>query len=553
MRIQVMLSTLLAVAAAVPEAKALNTNREEVVAFFSENVYGVRPDLSRFAKRQEVVACTNDPVFRAVRKTVELNVMTPWGERTFRAEAFIPRRADGRRPPVFAYIAFRQPAELLKRPIAMSTPSGRWPVEQILARGCATVAFRYEDVFSDDKAKTRGWATDPKRPADGWGAISAWALAASRVMDWLETEPSVDASRVAVVGLSRLGKTALWAGATDPRFAYVVIDESGSMGARVSRCNVRGETIDAITRNFPHWFAPNCRAKFLGRDGEMPIDQDSLVAACAPRLLTISSAEDDEWSCPAGEHLSFESARSAWGAHTDRAHYFFRRGPHELRHDDWADYLDFAASHGWMELDGSWCSCGTSITWYNSHRGGFEKGYQDCVRETLGFSSMTNCGINGSCVRAIPKDLPRCDWYTIEHGINDWGHSTPVGTWADYANPGTNRTFFAGYRRFIDRIREVNPAAKIILCTPRRGYGFRTYLPKTSDDEKNGIRLFEYAQAVREIAYREGFEIADFFAEAGEDAELAVLSIDLALHPNTRGFRLMSDILVRAFLRANRR
>lgn len=546
---------LAAVAAASAGAATLNTNREEVLAYFAENVYGVRPDLSQFEKKQAVVACTNDPIFRATRKTIALNVMTPWGERTFKAVAFVPHRTDGRKPPVYAYIAFRSLDQLLERPIGLKTPAHRWPVEQILARGAATVAFCYEDVFSDNKQETRPWATDPNRPANGWGALSTWALAASRVMDYLETDADVDASRVAVVGLSRLGKTALWAGATDPRFAYVVIDESGCLGARASRCNVRGETIDQITSRFPHWFAPNCWTKLAKKDAEVPIDQDSLVAACAPRLLAISSAEDDEWSCPAGEHFSFETARAAWGDKKNRAHYFFRRGPHDLRHDDWADYLDFAATHGWQRLDGSWCSCGTSITWYDTHvaTNRFEKGYQDVVRETLGFNSFTNVGLNGSCVAAIPQELPKCDWYTIEHGVNDWGHTTPIGTWADYVDPRDTRNFYADYRRFVNRIRAVNPNAKIILCTPRKSYGFGTYLPPTADGAKGGLRLFEYAQAVREIAYREGLGLADFYAEAGDDAELAALSIDLALHPNTRGYRLMAQVLEKAFLRENAR
>ena len=213
---------------------------------------------------------------------------------------------------------------------------------------------------------------------------------------------------------------------------------------------------------------------------------------------------------------------------------FFGRNPYDHRH-----------------LDGKWCSLGTSITWYNDHvaRGRFTRGYQDRVRDVLEFDAFVNRGINGGVIGQQPGSIEKADWYTIEHGINDWGHSTKVGTLDDYAKGTKNGTFAANYRILIDRIRTLNPAAKIILCTPRRGFGFGKYLPASSNDAKNGIRLEEYVVIVRQIAAYEHFEVADFFANCGEDRELKDLSIDVALHPNDDGYQRMADELLRAFAR----
>ena len=202
------------------------------------------------------------------------------------------------------------------------------------------------------------------------------------------------------------------------------------------------------------------------------------------------------------------------------------------------------------KMTGTWCSMGTSITWYNDHvaKGRFTRGYQSRVMDVLKFDAFVNQAINGGTVVVQSAcDVPKADYYTIEHGINDWGFSTPVGTIEDYRRQSTNKTFYARYRKLVDRIRKVNPKATLILCTPRKGYGFGTYLPKSSAEPKNGIYLREYAEAVRAIAAEEGFPVADFYATCGEDAELRGLSIDVALHPNDKGYQLMASELLRAF------
>ena len=202
------------------------------------------------------------------------------------------------------------------------------------------------------------------------------------------------------------------------------------------------------------------------------------------------------------------------------------------------------------KMNGTWCSLGTSISWYNDHvaKGRFTRGYQSRVMDVLKFDGFVNPAINGgTIVNQANAAVPKADYYTVEHGINDWGHSTPVGTIADYRGNTGNATFYANYRKLIDEIRAANPEAKVILCTPRRGYGFGTYLPANSETPKGGVYLREYADAVRAIAAEEGFPVADFFATCGTDAELKSLSIDVALHPNDAGYQRMADELLRAF------
>lgn len=198
-------------------------------------------------------------------------------------------------------------------------------------------------------------------------------------------------------------------------------------------------------------------------------------------------------------------------------------------------------------INAHWMSLGTSITWYNDNvSAAFTKGYQTRVREVLPFKRFSNKGVNGGVLASAISQVSHADYYTIEHGINDWGHSTPVGTIDDYKNNTDNGTFAANYRKLIDAIYKANPKAMIVLCTPRKGYGFGTYLPADCNMPHNGIYLRQYAEIVRQIAEYESLPVADFFEYCGNQHNLAKLSIDVALHPNDAGYQLMADVLVKA-------
>lgn len=198
-------------------------------------------------------------------------------------------------------------------------------------------------------------------------------------------------------------------------------------------------------------------------------------------------------------------------------------------------------------IKAKWCALGTSITWYNDHPNKFTKGYETRLLEKLAFTSWVNKGVNGGTLSSAISQVEKADYYTIEHGINDWGHAVPVGTMDDYINDTNNGTYAATFRRLIETIFEANPDAKVIICTPRKGYGFGGYLPEHWYDEWHGIYLKDYVDIMRKIAEYEGFPVADFFAECGGQHNLHRLSIDVALHPNDAGFQLMANVLYRAF------
>lgn len=223
--------------------------------------------------------------------------------------------------------------------------------------------------------------------------------------------------------------------------------------------------------------------------------------------------------------------------------------------DDEVDSIVFstgraqAASVEPRKVKGRWCSLGTSISWLNDHTDSYPitKGYQTRVMEKLQFTDFKNKAVNGGTLSSTTSEIVLADYYTIEHGINDWGHSTPVGTLEDYIKNKKNGTFAAIYRQVIDRIFIRNPKARVILCTPRKAYGFNGYLPDHWYDPKDGIYLQEYAELIREIAAYESFPVADFFAECGGQRQLSYLSYDSALHPNDAGFQIMANVLIQAF------
>ena len=200
-------------------------------------------------------------------------------------------------------------------------------------------------------------------------------------------------------------------------------------------------------------------------------------------------------------------------------------------------------------VKGRWCSLGTSISWLNENTASYPltKGYQTRVMEKLAFTTFSNKAVNGGVLSSAVSAVVYADYYTIEHGINDWGHSTPVGTIDDYINNTKNGTFAATYRQVIDRIFARNKKARVILCTPRKAYGFGGYLPDHWYDPLNGIYLQEYADIIRQIAAYESFPVADFFAEAGGQRQLDAWSYDTALHPNDEGMQIMANILIQAF------
>lgn len=237
-----------------------------------------------------------------------------------------------------------------------------WQVHEILSHGFALATAYYGDIEPDTSV---GWKTGIRTTLkdvlniqpDEWCAMGAWAWGLSRIYDYLQKDKDINAAKVALIGHSRLGKAALWAGASDQRFALVVSNESGEGGAALSR-RWYGETVQIITAHFPHWFA--AKYKTYGDNvNALPVDGHMLLSLIAPRPLYVASAVEDTWSDPKGEFLSAKEAGKVYalfdkkgidvdsmpGLHHpvgNTVRYHIRAGKHAVTLYDWQQYLQFA-------------------------------------------------------------------------------------------------------------------------------------------------------------------------------------------------------------------
>ena len=358
--------------------------RPEILEMMRREVYGRLPDMSGVSVSMRVTAeRSGDRIMngRAVRRTVEVEAVRKDRHFVFCFDVFIPAAA---KKPVPAFIEICNRGSMACDP-ARELLNEFYPAETIISRGYACAAFRTHEVAPDYEEGFRTgfhrlfpeYAEDycaevkdsDARPGDLYGTITVWSWAASRILDYMETDPDIDEKRVAVVGHSRGGKTALWTGAQDRRFALAVSSCSGNSGTAISRGKT-GESITQILDRFPFWFAKNYR-RHAGHESEMPFDQHFLLALMAPRCVYISSKTLDAWADPRSEFESVVQASPAWqlygekgavcGAgqlnaatgmpfpetplHDGHIGYHFKTGDHNMTDYDWDRYMDFADKH----------------------------------------------------------------------------------------------------------------------------------------------------------------------------------------------------------------
>ncbi|MDD3253516.1 MAG: prolyl oligopeptidase family serine peptidase [Lachnospiraceae bacterium] len=337
--------------------------RPEILGLFCEEEYGCMPDMSDVAVDIRVVdsRCDKNTMdFQAIRNTVEITAVRNGIHFSFTGVVFIP--ADAAKPvPCFLTICNRgirdgDPARHFLSPF--------WPAEMIVSKGYAAAVILTQNIAADyDEGFTTGvHKLFPEyvnnRPDDTWGTLSAWSWGASKMMDYFEQEPLIDAHKVAVVGHSRGGKTAMWTAAQDERFAMAVSSCAGNSGDALARQS-HGECIADITGRFPYWFCKNYQ-RYAGHEEDMPMDQHMLLSLIAPRLLYTTSRTFDKWADPQGQFESLVQAAPVYRLlgkqgitkteppkpehplHEGCMGYHLTTGNHDMDMYDWIQFLDFA-------------------------------------------------------------------------------------------------------------------------------------------------------------------------------------------------------------------
>ena len=359
--------------------------RSEIYNLFENEVYGVCPAWEGKLSSTEISTDLHALNGKADRREVNIRLQNGEKEIDFTVLVYLPH--SSKPVPVFLGYNFggnhsvtddpgisltkswmrNDPEDGVTQNRATETGRGKsasqWQAAELISRGYGLVTLYYGDIDPDyDDGFKNGvhGLYDRKPDSTSWGSISAWAWGLSRVMDWIETNASIDAKKVIVMGHSRLGKTALWAGATDKRFAIAISNNSGCGGAALSK-RIYGETVGIINKAFPHWFCENFN-KYSENEAAIPVDQHELLALIAPRPVYVASAEDDKWADPKGEFLACLKASPVYILLGYKGFpatemppvntpvmgdigYHIRSGGHDVKLYDWQRYLDFADLH----------------------------------------------------------------------------------------------------------------------------------------------------------------------------------------------------------------
>jgi hypothetical protein len=366
---------------------AWKKRRLELSNLFTEQVYGAAPT-TPFKLTSETIESGASLNGKAIRHQIRLVIETDHGQLPIDVLIFRPAKSK-EAVPCFIGLNFTGNHTVAHDPEIVVTKSwmrndkakgiennqtleslrgdsaSRWPIELIVSGGCAVVTAYYGDIdpdFDDGfKNGVHGLFPDHQPSAEHknrWGTIAGWSWGLSRMLDCVQANvPEIDSKKVMVIGHSRLGKAAIWAGVTDERFAGIISNNSGCGGAALSK-RIFGETVGRINESFPHWFCPNFRQYNL-KEAELPVDQHQLLALVAPRALYVASASLDSWADPVGEFLATKLAGDVYSklgleglkitefpkageSSIGRVSYHLRDGSHDVQAWDWERYLRFA-------------------------------------------------------------------------------------------------------------------------------------------------------------------------------------------------------------------
>lgn len=373
----------------VNSVKEWERRRKEILETMTREMYGTAPERPQNMRFEVFDLDKNALAGKATRKQVTVHISEKGKEARFDLLIYIPNQAKHPVPAIIGINFIGNQAIHADPGIKLTTAwvensgmfpcsadgkagdacrgvnASQWAVDSILARGYALVTLYREEIASDRKAQAFQTGVHTLYPElqqreDNFSTIAAWAWALSRGMDYLETDKDIDAGRVAVFGFSRLGKAALWAGATDRRFAAVLSNESGAGGGKQFRRGV-GEDINRLCTVFPHWYARSL-AKYKGKDTELPFDQHFVLALIAPRPVYLATAEDDKNADPQGE---FATARAVDAVYRflgtngfpdvpfpalnrplmGQIGFHIRPGGHDVKMFDWIQFLNFSDIH----------------------------------------------------------------------------------------------------------------------------------------------------------------------------------------------------------------
>lgn len=334
-------------------ASTWEKRRLELKEILQTHEYGRWPNPPSNVEWETVEESTDHLGDKIIKRKVEISFTLNGNDAKFMFELFMPKLEKPM--PAIIHLAFRD------------NPDHEIPCEEICDRGFALASFTYTSAIPDiiDNYENGIAAVFGTRSEYAPSKIVMWAYCCSRIFDYLQTLDEIDSENIAVLGHSRLGKTALVAGVFDERFKYVISNQSGCSGASLAResaLNIEdnAERVGDITKKWPLWSSGKY-STYADKESEMPFDQHWLMAAVAPRYLYVGSASEDIGTCPKGEFLGAYTASPAWEilglsglvCKTDNypkapttyidgnVGYHIRGFNHSLSRYDWNKYMDF--------------------------------------------------------------------------------------------------------------------------------------------------------------------------------------------------------------------